>query len=173
MKNVLVSGFGPFPGVDENPSGAAIQLLQSRPGLQTAVLPVTFSAVDSFIDGLADFDLIIHCGVAVNSTLFRLESLAVNKIGASPDAAGVIAGPGMIEPEGPDCYSTSLDLELLHSEVSNSEISTDAGDYLCNYTYYRSLVRAEDGTDVLFLHVPPVDPNEIANVINAILGCCS
>jgi pyrrolidone-carboxylate peptidase len=35
--------------------------------------------------------------------------------------------------------------------------SSDAGDYLCNYMYYKSLVALNKVADVIFIHVPTFD----------------
>ena len=100
----LLTGFGPFQGVTENPSGLVAQAVgaDSPPGLEVrgAVLPVTFEGVAPKLRELLDSDdrtpeLILGMGVHQGST-FRLESRASATLGSEKkDNDGVAAGIGI------------------------------------------------------------------------------
>ena len=63
-----------------------------------------FKAVDDALLELREiaFDGLLMIGVAGKTSVFRLEAVAHNWIGATPDVRGIVAGPGPIDPgEGP------------------------------------------------------------------------
>lgn len=154
----LVTGFGPFGNVVDNPS----MRLALESGRTCQILEVAYAAVDQFLNELApeSFDLLIMLGVAGQAQKIRQETVGRNRIGSTPDVRGVVLGPGAIDPnEGPQIAlpSTVLPPTSLHWELS-----TDAGDYLCNYLFFRALQRF-NGKRVRFVHVPPFDviPKEV------------
>ncbi|TAD77201.1 MAG: peptidase C15 [Oscillatoriales cyanobacterium] len=57
------------------------------------------------------------------------------------------------------CLATTVDLPTLIRHTQCSQISTDAGNFVCNWLYYRvlqwALLERYSG-QVLFLHVPPL-----------------
>ena len=49
-------------------------------------------------------------------------------------------------------------MELLAKKGFNVAVSNDAGRFVCNYVYYHSLHHsAANGTQCIFVHVPPFD----------------
>ncbi|MBW7928564.1 MAG: pyroglutamyl-peptidase I, partial [Fimbriimonadaceae bacterium] len=94
--NVFVTGFGPFLGNDDNPSAA----LAESCGLPFAVLSVTFRAVEEFLVSAPEFDALLMLGLASGEQdpRLRLELVARNVVGPTPDAEGVVGGPGPIAP---------------------------------------------------------------------------
>ena len=75
-------------------------------------------------------------------------------IGELTDTLGVHGGPGPIDPEGNSQYGTTLWRNpSLYADDPRWQTSVDAGGYLCNYIYYRSLQKLEQ-TRCGFLHVP-------------------
>ncbi len=147
----LVTGFGPFGSVTENPSAA----LASSCGKPFQVLEVSFEAVDEFVDGLdpSTFERLLLIGVHGGTDTMRLEVVARNEIGSAPDVRGVVAGPGPIYPRLPRYLSGGLwDAPEFQNDPRWS-VTTDAGTYLCNYIYFKAL-SAFPGKRVGFLHVP-------------------
>jgi pyroglutamyl-peptidase len=152
---LLVTGFGPFGDVQENPSS----ILATGTGLEHEILEVSFDAVEGFLSGLNpdSFDALLCLGVSGRAEKMHLETLAKNWIGPAPDVLGAIHGPGPIDPKAPHQLGGTLwrTAELLQ-ETEDWQQSVDAGSYLCNYIYFRALQRLPS-MPVGFLHVPSFD----------------
>jgi pyroglutamyl-peptidase len=151
-RRLLVTGFGPFLDVDENPSATLAQ----HCGLPFAILPVSYRAVDAWMDELdaASFDALLMIGVAAKSEKLRLETVARNEAGLKPDIDGLVLGPGPFDAAAEFQLASSLWQSAgLTMDTDSWSISTDAGNYLCNYTFFRALQRWPE-KDIGFLHVP-------------------
>ncbi|MBS1707649.1 MAG: hypothetical protein JSS65_02885 [Armatimonadetes bacterium] len=148
---VLTTGYGPFLSVTENPSGWLVE----RCGAPCVVLPVSFAAVDKFLAELDPdtFDALVMVGVHGRARKMRLESVARNVVGKTPDVEGQVLGPGKIDPTEPDRIRTSLWSGV---RLADFTVTDDAGDYLCNYIFYRASVALPE-KKVGFVHVPPWD----------------
>lgn len=160
---LLITGFGPFEGVEHNPSGELARLLGQRPDCRGCELPVTFCGAPEVLDQelmdlgqppLGILSLGVHPGQG-----FRLEQQARGTLlGDRPDNEGITVSSLGLEGE---VLSTSLDLEALEAALRGAgarqvEQSQDAGAYVCERVYFCSLQRGRDlGVVVLFLHVPP------------------
>lgn len=169
---VLLTGFGPFPGVPANPTTLLAEQFRASgfpvPGLELTVevLPVTWAACAAWADRVFSndsFDAILHLGVAATSIEFRVEAVARNRCHPGrPDAAGQLWTGDRILPDGPDEIASTWPrlawlAESLQFDRIPATVSTDAGDYLCNMLYYHTLLRArrrERPVPVLFFHVP-------------------
>lgn len=150
---LLVTGFGAFGEFDENPSS----LLASGCGFEHHLLEVSFKAVDAFLAGLdgGSFDALLMLGVAGKAEGFRVETVARNWIGPIPDVRGERHGPGLLDPAAPPRLASTLWPASLLADAPLRAASVDAGDYLCNYLFFRALQAFPDKR-VGFLHVPPV-----------------
>jgi pyroglutamyl-peptidase len=151
---LLVTGFGPFLSVDENPSA----LLAEKSGFPHHVLEVSFAAVDAFLEQLDSnsFDRLLMIGVARGAEKMRIELVARNLIGETPDVLDVVQGPGPIDPTAPAQLGGTLwRSPSLLNETDHWIPSVDAGTYLCNYIYFRAL-QAFPNKEIGFLHVPPL-----------------
>jgi pyrrolidone-carboxylate peptidase len=184
MTSILLTGFGVFEGVDENPSGALARLFDGRGTVRGAVLPVEFRASAATLDeALAsgpEPSLILCLGVHPGPG-YRLERRAGTTLGLDrPDNAGecgdVVSGE-MGGPEGD--LVTGLDLDTLLETLSRGGeeavcISDDAGGYVCERIYRHALVRAgERDAEALFFHVPPLTEEPIeaqAEVLGSLLS---
>ena len=153
----LVTGFLAFEGFDVNPSA----LLAEQCGRRFALIEVSYSAVDVFLEQLDphSFDRWLMLGVAGKSSRMRTENFGRNVIGQRVDMTGC-ATCGPIEDAGPAQIAGTLWTcsPTFASDTSVRRPSDDAGDYLCNYIYYRAL-RRFDGMNkqIGFLHVPPLE----------------
>ncbi|MFZ4507804.1 MAG: hypothetical protein ACOYON_08940 [Fimbriimonas sp.] len=147
---LLVTGYGPFGSIKENPS----EWLASNIGLRHQILPVSFEAVDEFLTTM-DSPVLLSLGVHSTAKCMHLEWIARNQVAALPDALGVVR-EGEIETGGPEVMATTL---WLGTRLDDGQLpdgvkaSTNAGTYLCNYILYRSL-RLFPDRRVGFLHVP-------------------
>lgn len=134
-----------------------------------------------------NLDYVIHLGVHPNlgHGEFLIERLARRNGYKSEDVDGVIGDEVLEEPEwsewsnGPKLIHTTINVDevIKHAkkhieEPTNIRPSQDAGHYLCEFVYYRSLLHfhseegKRDGVNlkrspalerpVIFLHVPPL-----------------
>lgn len=147
-----MTGFGPFGDVTDNPSA----FLAEHSGYPFKVMEVSYAAVDESLETLKNenFDTLVMLGVSSEATEIRLEAVARNHVGDTPDVKGVVAGPGPIDPDGPPQIHASLwtkDKGLRGRPTR--EMSQDAGSYLCNYALFQALRKYPDKA-VGFIHVP-------------------
>jgi pyroglutamyl-peptidase len=160
---LLVTGFGPFPGMPRNPSGAVARLVAAdrrwaRNGVsaKALVLPTTYAAIErELAPALRKVDAVLMIGVAGRSRRLRVESRAVNRAspllpdagGSRPGDAALAGSAGRASDQGP----IPAALAVLRSAGLPSRPSQDAGRYLCNAAYFRALA---EPTPVLFIHIP-------------------
>ena len=166
----LLTGFGPFLDIEENPSGLLAEAIgrDAPPGLdiKAAVLPVAYKGVGAKLRELLDEEerqpaLILGMGVHAGSS-FRLESRASAVLSSSKlDNDGVLGSA--VSPLSAGERATRVDMEMaaeLLTGVARTEveISTDAGGYVCECTYHAILSEAlRIDSRGLFLHVPSLD----------------
>jgi pyroglutamyl-peptidase len=167
---VLLTGFGPFPDVPENPSAWLAETLAgqaSPPELNgefhaqtlptewqaTALVPRLYATLQPHV--------MIHFGVSQRAQAFRVERSAFNRAAPRIDAIGALPAGSVIRPEGPDRVDTALPATALAAHLKSCGLpavaSRSAGSYVCNYLYYHSLDwarRQESACLVLFVHIP-------------------
>ena len=160
--NILITAFGPFNKFSINPSETVLKMLKEHINfhhsinLEWEVLDVSYNEIDKFIQNKkSHHDLIIHLGVATNSLQMRLEKRAQNlKSGKdifdnNPQNEIII--------ENNDCIYSSFPSEILDKviAINNSQVvySNDAGTYLCNYLYFKSLKYFSTNSHILFVHI--------------------
>lgn len=183
---VLITGFGPFPGVADNPSIQVARHLEQEPPTGVRViareLPVTFEGAPEAVAAAAReagdaLGVLLGLGVQPEPT-FRLERRARGRLdGARPDNSGRTASGVGVDLGGD--LETALDLEHLAAVLTEAgaprvAISEDAGGYVCERTYHALLARAgERGVPALFLHVPPIEvmaPADQAPIVRALVA---
>lgn len=178
---LVFTGFGPFRTHRYNPSTtfARVAAAESshRFGARFQGLDVTFAATARFVDtfGHSSQPIFIHCGLAADRDQFCLERYAHNVCGPepgidelSPDTSWILpGGPPALETLLPvDDLATELDATLRADGLPGCSVSRDAGTYICNSLYYRSLAwvaakRAEgDAAESIFLHMPALPAEE-------------
>lgn len=172
----LITGFGSFERVSQNPSGALARELDGDPGVRGVELPVSFrrsaAAFDEALAGLEPGrpDFLLTLGVYSGSS-FRLERRAGATLGTGRadndgETGDVVSGA---MGGGAGDLATDLDLPLLATELGGLglgevTVSEDAGGYLCERIYRHALVRADElGCPALFLHVPPLESVPLAS----------
>ncbi|CAH3156019.1 unnamed protein product [Porites lobata] len=166
---VLVTGFGPFGTHEVNTSWLAVQELpgtdlSQKVNLEVREIPVEYAAVDKEVPALWNEikpKLCVHVGVHGLADCVQLEMCAHNDGYNRPDEGGQKCHHSCCVEGGPECLSTSLNLDKICSEVMTAKspclvgLSDDAGRFLCDYIYYKSLHLGK-GT-CAFVHVPRVD----------------
>jgi pyroglutamyl-peptidase len=165
---VLITGFGPFPGAPFNPSAALAKALarRRRPALAgieraTHVFATTYASVDRDLPKLfaqkQKPDIVLMFGVAGRRHQLCIETRARNVVSLLfPDAGGHRPRRGVIRLGGPATLTGNAPFARLAGAVG-TRLSHDAGNYLCNYVYWRALEQVR-GTRPLvqFVHIPPV-----------------
>ena len=168
---ILVTGFGPFPGVPENISAwLALRLASGyvRPAfngrVEAHVLPTEWAEVARLAPALLNSvrpRLVLHLGVSRRARGIRLERRAENIADARIDARGALPPSATVFEGKPAILRTPLPATRLAARLRDHGLSAAAsrscGAYLCNFLYYRSLDwahRQPSPCDVLFVHVP-------------------
>jgi len=167
---ILISGFGPFPGFEVNPSQKLVEALAAAPPagceLDALVLPVVYGEAPRQLLERARAtrpDAVVSFGVATGSSEIRLERVAINCDDSSvPDGAGEKPSGRRIVEGGPDGLFTRLPLvgmlRAMDGHVLPAHISNSAGTYLCNHLMYRELLELPQAGvtgPAGFIHIPP------------------
>jgi pyroglutamyl-peptidase len=166
---ILLTGFGPFPGAPENPTGPLVKTLarKFRKGpfkVSTHVFRTTYAAVDRDLPRLLKKhkpDLLLMFGLATRARGLRVETKARNRIARFPDASFVVPTARVIDTEAPKSRPIRAPkTTLLHAAKSGglpARLSVNAGDYLCNYLYWHALTatgKPGGPKKTAFIHVP-------------------
>lgn len=152
--NILLTGFGPFRKVQDNPSARLVQALNGRScgpaRLHGHVLPVTYEGGPTTAVRLArdlQAAMVIGFGVAVSSAVARVERKAVRR------REGLdVTGQCPVLEEGPEEIYATADTARL-ARLLSIKVSEDAGQYVCNAWLYH--VTQELSCPVCFVHIPP------------------
>ncbi|TCT02997.1 peptidase C15 [Aquabacter spiritensis] len=183
---VLITAFGPFPGVPRNPSAeAAMRLAQlRRPALADVKREVLLLATEwRALEGLkariraSRPDAVLLLGVAPRRRRIEVEGRATNLV-RGIDAAGVRPAGPTLDPDGADVLGLSGgQARLLHALRARglaAGLSRDAGRYLCNAAYYTALACGGE-TPTVFVHLPGrgpvarIDPDRRARALSDLL----
>ena len=161
---VLVTGFGPFPGVGCNASAEVARALASSPGIElfTAIIPVEWDrarAVAREAIARTKPHAVLHLGVSKRATGFEIETRALNAARPKLDQAGGARLAGQLARGGPPVQPATLSparlLSALRQGAFPAQLSRSAGHYLCNALYYWSLADARAGGPLVgFVHMP-------------------
>jgi pyroglutamyl-peptidase len=167
---VLITGFGPFPGIECNASAAVAHALEQSaallPGIElfAAVIPVEWAQARAAAHeaiAKANPHAILHLGVSKRATGFRIETRALNAARPKPDHAGAARPPGQLARGGAPVLPATLPPARLLSALRRAglpaQLSRSAGHYLCNALYYWSLADARAGGPLAgFVHMPAI-----------------
>ena len=172
---VLLTGFGPFPGVPVNASAELARELaeaanRAFPGVEVvaAYLPTEWAEGRSELRGLLKRlapDIALHFGVSERARGFEIEARAKNRCEASLDDSGQMIEAGELEADAPDQHLAGIGarrvVENLRQAGLPAFLSRDAGGYLCNAVFYHSLTLANmasaegsAGHQAGFIHIP-------------------
>lgn len=171
---VLITGFGPFLDVKDNPSALLTERLKKitpeqckNLDLKTHIIPTEWQAVRQTFDTLIrthDPQILLHFGVHRSATKIRIEQQAANCTGTKEDACGVCHETKTIIDSAPDTLTTTLPvhtmIETLNQSGPLAKLSTDAGSYLCNFLYFLSLThcaQSNGSAQACFIHIPRLE----------------
>ena len=170
---ILLTGFGPFPGVRSNLSGnfleqfrACFSPIAPNVQLRTEVLDTSWTATAEFADTvLPDYDphIALHFGVHRRADGFRIETRARNRAGPHADVDGKLFGKSQLMANAPAFLGSSIPapklVQSLRSRGLPAGPSQDAGRYLCNMLLYLSLLQSKEISSTRqtgFIHIPHV-----------------
>lgn len=169
---ILISSFGPFHNFENNPSELIMNELKHefnfdlKKSIDWKVIPVTYKAVDALYNDniINKYNYIIHLGVATNFDKLRIEINAHNSISGN-DIDGFEPGNQIIN-NGNEIISSNFPFEVIDYILIKYKdevvISDDAGRYLCNYIYYKSLYHFKNESKVIFIHIADFKNNNKA-----------
>lgn len=168
---VLLTGFGPFPGVERNASAElALTLAQMAAERHldvrfvADVLPVDWRHAPLRICDLVSQHrpaVSLHFGVSTRATGFAIEAYAYNATRLMPDENGQTAGSiDLVSGDRPR-RSATLPVRRIVRDLRTAgfpaELSSDPGRYLCNAVLYHSLrqaTRTQPRRHAGFIHIP-------------------
>jgi pyroglutamyl-peptidase len=184
---ILLTGFGPFPGVPKNISADLVRVLAKRARktlapyrVVSSVLPTEWDRAPRLLASLHARHtpvLALHFGVATGTRGFRLETEARNYRRAISDASGSLPASTSLAHEGATVYAVTIAAKSIAAGLESNgytvSLSDDAGGYLCNAILYHSLALAEEsgGTcRVGFVHIPADLSNPPLTLPEAVAG---
>jgi len=170
-ETILLTGFGPFPGMPVNASGELAGRLARAARARypccrivAGVLPTEWEAAPRLLALLLDDTrpaLALHFGVSRDAEGFVLETQARNATSAIEDAAGALPERACVLDRGPPLLAARLRKQAVFMSLAEAglpaRLSRDAGSYLCNMVFYHSLRRAAEASQprlVGFVHIP-------------------
>jgi len=168
---ILLTGFGPFPGVPTNASAELVPRLAEVAARRltgyrvvSEILPTEWAAgPQCLLDILREHKpaLAVHFGVSSRADGFAVEMRGHNACSSLADAAGLTPASRCIVPEGPDVLPATLPVHYIVRQLRQrgfpAGLSRDAGGYLCNSLLYHSLEfgrRHLAGSRAGFIHIP-------------------
>ncbi len=168
MTTLLVTGFGPFPGWERNPTPAMVRSVQRLrlPGVRIVghVFNTVYAEVARDLPVLIARhrpEAILMFGLAGRAGLVRVEMHAHNvATRRTKDASGAFHTSADIRADAPWRVATGFRCGplavRLRSAGLNARTSPSAGEYLCNFVYWLALetVAQRKLKRALFVHVP-------------------
>lgn len=174
-ERVLVTGFEPFGMHTTNISGDVALSLSGKTvrghTIEAMVLPVDEkgSKIVSDLVKNRKFAAIIHIGLAENAEWPRIEINAKDELDFRiPDNSGRQIRNSKITGKGELSATINPDDWDIERMIDSPKVSTDAGEFLCNETLYRTLNALEDETPCFFLHLPKTQSDAHGLVLECI-----
>lgn len=187
---VVLTGFGPFPGVPVNATmllvprlGVAARQLFPALDITTEILATEWIAAPARVDALIAAhapELLIHFGVSGAARGFEIEQHGHNTRDATLDAGGRLPDAAHVRADGPHLHLARLPVAAIVARLREHGIpaflSPSAGAYLCNATLYHSLAVSDPVMcDAGFVHIPaslaPPGPVAKGAPLQASPGC--
>ena len=169
---LLVTGFGPFEGVPENPTEKIARYFEANPvfhdvDVDALVFDVSRGAIKVLPKMLSSkrYFAVVHFGVNVYIDCMNVERVALNVDDFRlPDNKGAMPVDRPIRKGSENALFATLPLRPIISRLEELKIpvkmSNTAGTYLCNHLMYESLYhikKARLKTLSGFIHVPPLE----------------
>jgi len=169
-RTILLTGFGPFPGVPDNVSMRVVEALAYRARrlhpthhFVTAELPTEWHAGAQWLTHLVDRHqptLSLHFGVSRRAEAIVIETRARNACRAA-DATGSVPACDRLDPDGPDERAVTVPSARIVARLKAAglpaQLSSDAGQYLCNAILFHVLslhAASRMPGQAGFIHIP-------------------
>ena len=169
---VLATGFEPFGSCIINSSWESVKELKTlditcrgkKVCLEIAEIEVCYEYVTQSLPNLWEKtqpDFCIHVGLSSASSSICLERIARNNGYFIRDNRSKLPPDNVCQKDGKDTLQCLLNVSKICQNVRSKtgnisiEESHNAGQYLCDFTYYSSLYL--NRAPVLFVHIPPLD----------------
>lgn len=168
MKKILLTGFAPFQNFTSNPSELVVRKIVSDSSFRDLVdgLVLSVSYEGSFKELEKVFNperhsRVLMLGLAAGRRKISLERVALNWIESSaPDDDGKLSNARPLIAGALSALISPLPLvdwaHALDEAGIPSEVSLNAGGYVCNSLYFRTLFWLNDLKGGLFVHLPPL-----------------
>lgn len=168
---ILLTAFEPFGTHKSNPTQEILNALPDKIGkvkLYKQLLPVSFAhSFETLHDRLREksFDFIVLMGLSSQADGILLEMAAHNHAGSEKlDNDGMILQDPCIDPNAPLAYASAIPyweaLKSLQEAGYPVKVSSSAGNYVCNYIYFKCLHYIESNylaSKCVFVHMPATD----------------
>ena len=169
MRNILITGFGPFGGEPVNPALEAIKRLDGKTlaghAVVTRELPVVrFAAIETLVQHIRETDpaLIIAVGQAGGRLEITPERIAINVDDFRiPDNGGLQPIDEAVVPKGPAAYWSTLPIKAMVAAMKQkgipASVSNSAGTFVCNHLFYglmHHLAKTKRQARAGFIHIP-------------------
>ncbi len=168
---VLLTAFGPFPGVPANATSLLVPRVADAariayPGIvfDVRILPTEWAAglrhLGDHYEMLAP-SVALHFGVSSRARGFEIEARGVNRCAFLPDAAGAFPHGTALREDGASYLTSTVPVAAIVARLRArglpAFVSRSAGTYLCNAALYSALdqarLRARE-TRIGFVHLP-------------------
>lgn len=183
--HILLTGFGPFPGVAINASARLAALLAKRARrrwphahVAGATLPTEWTRGPERLAALwrrHEPDVALHFGVTARAQGLEIERTGRNQCLDAEDACGQRPAAAHHLDDGPASCASTLPVDTIVAHLTAAGIpcciSEDAGSYLCNAVLYHSLHQARDTSRVGFIHIPSCLVGAGADGLSPLPGC--
>lgn len=168
-KHLLITGFGPFPGIRVNPSARLAEALAALPcwswlgwKVRAAILPVGYGPMEKALEPLLEKKprAVLMFGIAARRKAISIERLARNRAsrtqrdqsGRLPRKTALDSGPPILKGRAPMLVLR----DAMRAQGLPARLSGNAGPYLCNAGYRFVLRRTSTAVPVVFVHIPRV-----------------
>jgi pyroglutamyl-peptidase len=182
MDKALVTGFAGYGGRGRNPSGEIARAIDDKiiAGLVVSgrVLPVSYSTLQSeLLHLLTDLKprVVISLGLWPGEPAIRLERVGINVADFEiPDNEGAYITDAAVSGNGDSAAFATLPLRAIEEDLLAAgipaRISSSAGTFLCNATFYTIVRLAQTMRPaplVGFIHVPYL-PEQAADLLRTL-----
>jgi len=177
--HIYLTGFGPYEEIKNNPTEKLVDnLFQNKSEYETSKTKIEFcetfevtvdyinknfkhivNSVNQYNKNKNELHLIISYGLFVDGTEINIETQSTNFINDGNKIKQ------KIDKNVKEKYIKSLTdveniVQIINKEnKSNCSVSNDAGDYLCNYIYYKTIEFCKKNENVIsiFIHIPVLE----------------
>ena len=183
-EGLVVTGFEPFSDFKRNISQQVVELISEEGVLDFKISTYILSVdelgsrqISDSIERGEKFDVVLHLGFSENANEILLERYARNNFQMKiKDNSGRLQSSGRISP-GKEILETKVPRNFIENylgDFSKIRWNEDAGGFVCNETYFRSLLASSDNIRpiVLFIHLPSEEILPLEEQYESIISIC-